>query len=199
MAVTSDDYRNALLALLPRGPAWSTEADAFVGQLLNVLADASLAIDQRASTLLDEADPRSTLEMLSDYERVYDVPGQCGRPGVSREERRAMVLAKMVSIGGQSPNYYVGLAKALGYDVSVSEFSPFKAGRSAAGDDLTNENWLHRWLIVAPETAVFDFKAGASVAGDPVRAWGQLGLECPIRKLAPAHTQVFFSYGGVNA
>jgi uncharacterized protein YmfQ (DUF2313 family) len=149
----------------------------------------------RAAQLLEEADPRTTLELLPDWERVAGLPDACAPLAATVQERRGAVVARLSGIGGQSAAFYIGLAKSLGYDVTVSAYQPFRAGISMAGDELTNEPWVHSWLVRAPETTTFDFKAGVSCASEPVRNWGAAPLECLIGKFKPAHTAVNFAYG----
>lgn len=70
MAMTADDYRTALQALLPRGAAWTRSPEAVLMRVLAACAEEPERVDERADDLLDEADPRATLELLSDWERV---------------------------------------------------------------------------------------------------------------------------------
>jgi len=149
----------------------------------------------RADHVLTEADPRTTSELLSDWERVLGLPDACAPLSATVQERRNAVVARLTSIGGQRAAYYIGLAKPLGYAVTISDYRPFRAGRSCAGDELTNEPWIHWWMVRAPETTTFDFKAGVSCAGEPVRSWGAAPLECLIKRFKPAHTDVIFAYG----
>lgn len=155
-------------------------------------------LDQVAAmvgALLDEADPGATNQLLTDWERVAGLPGDCGTLGETLQQRRRAVVAQLTSLGGQSKQYFIELASTLGYQVTISEYRPFLAGISQAGDELSNGDWKYRWMVRAPEVTTFDFKAGLSVAGEPLRAWGVEGLECPIRTRKPAHTEVTFTYG----
>lgn len=194
--MTADDYTQQLQALLPEGAAWPRDADAVLTKLLAGLAEELARVDSRAEDLLRESDPRRTAELLTDWERVVALPGPCDALAPTLQERRNQLVAKLTSIGGQSRAYFIGLAAALGYEITIIEFNPFRAGFSHAGDFLTNDTWLHWWMVNAPATTVVHFRAGESAAGEPLASWGEERLECPIRDQKPAHTGVAFSYGG---
>lgn len=196
MALTAADYQAQLAALLPGGFAWPREADAVLARLLLAWADELARVDGRAADLLDEAAPRTTAELLADWERVAGLPDSCvAAQGISQTtgQRRAALVAKITSAGGQSVAYFVALAASLGYAITISEFSPFVAG-SVAGASLTNGAWAYAWTVNAPLTSISEFTAGSASAGDPLRAWGNELLECVLSRLAPAHTHALFAY-----
>lgn len=194
--LTPDQYRELLAALTVRGQALPTEPDSNWQLLLHALAEEYARLDGRLHDLVKEGNPESANELLTDWERLLDLPGPCDTLPETIQERRLAAHGKLIRVGGASPAYFIELAESLGYDVTITEYRPFRAGFSTAGDSLTNEGWLHHWMVEAAETAVVNFSAGQSVAGEPVRSWGEDQLECPIEHLKPAHTVVNFSYGG---
>lgn len=197
MALTAADYLAQLQALLPQGFAWPRQADAALTKLLLAWADEMARIDGRAADLVEEADPRTTAELLADWERVAGLPDPCvAALGISQTtaQRRAALVAKLTTIGGQSAAYYIALAASLGYTITVTEFNPFQAG-SDAGDALTNDGWRFVWQVNAPAANIVEFAAGRSSAGEPLRSWDNELLECVINRLRPAHTHVLFAYG----
>lgn len=195
--MTATDYLAQLQALLPQGFAWPREADAALTKLLLAWADELARVDGRAADLIEEADPRTTAELLADWERVAGLPDPCVEALAGTQttaQRRAALVAKLTTIGGQSAAYYIALAASLGYTITVTEFRPFVAG-SVAGDALTNDEWIFAWQVNAPAESIVAFAAGRSCAGEPLRAWGNELLECVINRLRPAHTHVLFAYG----
>jgi uncharacterized protein YmfQ (DUF2313 family) len=104
------------------------------------------------------------------------------------------VIYRLLEEGGQSPAYFEALAADLGYQVTVSEFRPFRAGRGRAGEPVYGTDWAHAWQVYCGATAITSFRAGASCAGEPLRNWGNEMLECAISSRAPAHTHVIFTY-----
>lgn len=196
MARTAADYREHLKALLPPGQAFPREPGTDMEKLLAGMAQELARIDSRGEALISEANPQTTAEMLTDWERVAGLPDKCsGSLEETLQGRRQALLAKLASTGGQSPQYFIDLAAALGYIVTITEFRPFRAGMSQAGDALTNGAWVYTWQVNAPAVSAIPFRAGQSNAGEPLRAWGNDALECKINQLKPAHTIALFAYG----
>ena len=131
---------------------------------------------------------------LADWERVLGLPDTCaGGYGQTQAERIAAALSKMRQRGGQSRAYFIGVAKALGYEITIEEHSVFVCG-STCGQALYNESWRFVWTVRAPATTVRPFTC-RSACGDPLASWGNKLLECVINRLKPAHTYVIFAYG----
>lgn len=193
---TAAEYREQLKALLPPGQAFPRDPGTTLHDLLDGMSIELARLDGRASALPQEANPASSLELLSDWERVAGLPDKCsGALEETLQGRRNALLAKLTSTGGQSVGYFIDLAATLGYTVTIEEFRPFRAGMSVAGDALTNGPWVHTWLIRAPEVSVTEFRAGLSAAGERLRTWGNDTLECKLNQLKPAHTLALFAYG----
>lgn len=193
---TAADYLEQLKMLLPPGQAFPRESGTTLHSLLDGMSIELARVDGRGEALPLEANPSTTSEMLSDWERVAGLPDKCS--GVLEETlqgRKNALLAKLSSTGGQSASYFIELAGLLGYTVTVEEYRPFRAGLSRAGDALTNGDWVFTWLIRAAETSVISFRAGVSAAGERLRTWGNDTLECKINQLKPAHTIALFAYG----
>ena len=195
MARTAEDYRQLLASLLPQGLIWPKDRESNLGKLLAALAEELARIDSRASDLINESDPRTTFELLNEWEAVCGLPEECDYSGTTLAERRAALTAKFTSKGGQRPQDYIDLAAALGYAVSIIEHRPARAGICRAGDPVNSEAWAHCWQVNAPETTVFAARAGACQAGDPLRTWGNEKLECTMQSKKPAHTIALISYG----
>ena len=190
-------YLTQIQALLPVGGAWPRDAGATLTSLLTAVADEMARIHNRSADLVEESDPRGAVELIQDWETETGLPDACmAEVATVLQERRAAVHAKLTGRGGQSPAFYIGVAAALGFDITITEFRPFRAGMNAAGDAVRGFNWWHAWRVNAPETTIVSFRAGSSAAGEPLRTWGNELLECAISRLKPAHTIVIFAYGG---
>lgn len=193
---TAAEYREQLKTLLPPGQAFPRDPGTTLHDLLDGMSIELARVDVRASVLPQEANPTTSAELLSDWERVAGLPDKCS--GVLEETlqgRRNALLSKLTSAGGQSAAYFTALAAKLGYDITIEQFRPFRAGRSVAGDALTNGAWIFTWRVRAPEVTVISFRAGRSAAGEALRAWGNDTLECKFNQLKPAHTILLFAYG----
>ncbi|CAN5489168.1 DUF2313 domain-containing protein [soil metagenome] len=200
-------YLDQLQQLLPNGPAWPRDRDADLTRLLDAFAQEFGRLDARTARLIEEADPRTTLELLSDWERVAGLPDACtGQISVTIPERRAAIVSKITARGGQSPAYLTALAASLGYQVAIEEFRPMRAG-CRAGDRCHSVDWAFAFRVdVLPPrdvpggefttASVSDtrFRAGAGRAGDRLRSFGSTALECVIGRAKPAHTVAIFAY-----
>ena len=195
MGIDAEGYLAQLQALLPPGSAWTRDPDAELTKLLRALAEELARVDGRVEDVLAEADPRTSLELLEDWERVTGIPEPCAVAASNLAERRGAVWAKLIATGGQHRQYYIDLAAALSVDVTIFEFLPFRAGYSSPSDMLANpDGWRHMWQVNCPETIINTFQAGQNSAGDPLRWWGNEALECAITLRKPAHTEVLFAY-----
>lgn len=193
---TAAEYLEQLQTLLPPGQAFPRDAGTTLHSLLDGMSIELARADSRGEALPLEANPGTTNELLGDWERVAGLPDKCA--GVLEETlqgRRNALISKLSSTGGQSEAYFIGVAAALGYQVTVEEFRPFRAGLSVAGDTISNGPWVFTWRIHAPSVTIIPFRAGQSAAGEPLRSWGNDTLECKLNQLAPAHTILLFAYG----
>jgi uncharacterized protein YmfQ (DUF2313 family) len=185
-----------LQSLLPPGAAWSRAPDAALTRLLNVIAGEFARLDALAEAALAEADPRTTSALIAEWEAMAALPDSCSADELTGlVARRAALLQRVTSRGGQSRAYFMELAAALGYTITITEFRPFTVGKSTVGEALTNGAWQSTWQVNAPLTTIRGFTVGQSAVGDPLRSWGNQVLECAIRRANPAHTLVLFKYG----
>jgi uncharacterized protein YmfQ (DUF2313 family) len=192
---TAEDYAQLLADLLPRGWAWPRDPDTVLMRTFAGLAAEFARIHGRDCDLLTESYPGTALETLTDWERLCGLPDPCVAPPLTTlQERRAAVLARLASRGGQSRAYYIAVAAALGFDITITEFFAFRTGQNRAGDPVNGVAWCYTWRINAAEWTVWSFRAGLSTAGEALRRWGNQRLVCAIEPLKPAHTILQFAY-----
>ncbi|TWA69743.1 uncharacterized protein YmfQ (DUF2313 family) [Azospirillum baldaniorum] len=185
------DYYALLLGLRPTGPAWPTD-----DELLHGVADGLARTHNRALDLMDEADPRTTLEMLAAWERNAGLPDACTGPAVGQAERRTRLVQQLTARGGQSRAFFIALAAAMGFPgCTVTEFPPFSVGSPCSAPLNTAEaGWPHAWRLNAPISAgSYPFTANSG-CDEALAAWGSALLECVIGRAAPAHSAVLFGY-----
>lgn len=168
------------------------------GQRLGVSLDMEGAELDRALAAVPHAigalRPFAYQEWLEDYERLYGLPDACLREGFLYQDRIGFIALALHERAGISIGWLAHYAKLAGYDVTITEFSPFVAG-SRAGEALTNEAWLYAFTVHAAGEIARRFCAGRSVAGEPLADWSEGPLECIITKQKPAHTVALFAYG----
>jgi len=192
MALKTNDYVQQLQGLLPPGPAWPRDLESLVTKLLTAFAAEYARVDQRIEDLLNEADPRTTTQLLSDWERVAGLPDVCTGPLDSIAARRDALVARLTNLGGQSRQYYIDLAAALGYEITITEFRPFTVN-SGVNDPLCSQEWRFVWQVNAAQDTVRRFTVNSGV-DEALASWGNALLECAISRLKPAHTLVQFAY-----
>ncbi|MFO6448908.1 YmfQ family protein [Erythrobacter sp. NE805] len=194
------DHAQMLRQLLPRGAAWDFAPDRTFARLLEALAAELARVDVRAIDLLDEADPRTALETLAEWERVAGLPDACTGAPDNIGERQIALVQKLTGVAGQSRADFIDLAARIGFEIEIVEHRPLRTG-FRVGDRCTDEDWAFAWTVVVqpfdgagpPRPAIAHFKVGDPV-GTRVRGFGSLDLECVIRRAAPAHTVVIFAY-----
>lgn len=185
-------YRDQLIALQPPGAALPTAPGSTWAQLLHGLADELARVDARAGSLVTESDPRSTSELLDDWERVAGLPDACATDEQTTDQRRAALHARVAGIGGQSRQYYVDLAARLGYAVTITEYRPHTVVMDV-DSPLYGKDWAHAWSVNAVQDTVTVHTVNGAV-DDALATWGNARLECAIRAVAPAHSIVLFVY-----
>ncbi|BAO88907.1 YmfQ family protein [Caballeronia cordobensis] len=194
MALTADDYRGLLQNLLPSGPAWPREPSAFVTRMLDAWAQEFARIDARVDALIEEADPRSTLELLPDWESMLGLPDPCAGESPTLQQRHAAVVAKLVNGGGQSEAFFVEFAQSLGYEISISTFRPARINEARCGDRCYGQDWIFAWSVDLPLTSVVFARINQSTIGEPLANWGNDVIQCQLQDLKPAHTVLLFRY-----
>lgn len=173
-----DDFTAAMANLLPRGRAWPREPDALLMMLLRGLAPTYSRSGAAAAGLIEDTFPATTTDFIVEWEETLGLPDPCTVPAATLAQRRNSVLAKFIASGGSTETYFIAVAAALGFTITITE--------GAAG--------THQWTVHAAATNIVYFRAGIAVAGDPLASWGNSELECRLNMLKPAHTQVLFSY-----
>lgn len=172
-------YLQLLQALLPPGLAWTRDEDAELTKLLRGLSVEPGRVEARSEALIEEIDPRTTTELLPDWERVFALPGKCGAPSTV-EGRRQALHAKMLGPGetpASLPNL-AAVASALGYEVTIREYGldDMLTCVSPCTSALYSRKWMYVWDVTTTSGA------------------NDTQLECQLRDLAPQHTLVRFFY-----
>jgi uncharacterized protein YmfQ (DUF2313 family) len=189
------NYKNMILDLLPNGEAWNKSSDSNLSKLSSGLAWVFERLHQRMQDLVSESDPRLTSEMLGEWEKMVNLPDNCTPGDRTSIERKAQILQRLTFQGGQSAQYYEGLIRSLGFEAEIIEHDAFRAGKSRAGDALTNNSsWRHTWTVKIPGSFSYKFRAGIGRAGEPLEVTRNSTVECIVNRLRPAHTRVIFSF-----
>lgn len=192
-------YLHDLQALLPTGAAWPRDPGTVRHGQLGAAADGLARGHDLAEQLIEEADPRSARELLGDWERVAGLPDPCSAGiATTLQERRAAVVSRLTTTGGQSVAYFACIAAGLGYTVEIDEFRPAVCGRARCGDRANGPHAVrHTWRVRVTEPRVTRARCGASQVGDRLgKITRAEDLECLLRRLKPQHTTLIVSYEG---
>jgi uncharacterized protein YmfQ (DUF2313 family) len=186
-------HADLLKALLPVG-AFDLKGVALAAEL----AAEGQALDRALSVaeqLLSEADPRTTAAMLADWERVYGLPDPlitAAGTVQSFQERRLALVVKVTLQGGQSKAFFIALASALGYVITITESVPHSTEFDSQ-DAVSDDQYRYLWYVNAALNSVRDLTAEDDTEM-ATAVWGNALLEAVIKGYKPAHTFVLFAY-----
>ncbi len=186
------DYLAAFLGALPRGRAWPRFVSTILVQVLSGLMPGYVRNNADAIALVADAFPATTVNLLPEWEASLGLPDLCDSDPETLARRQQNLAARFAAGGGQSIAYFTGVAAALGYSITITEFAPFRFGGTMA-QPLYGDGWAHVWQVAAPAFAQTPLRFGACM-NEPFETWGNTALQCTLRRLAPAHTTVIFSY-----
>ncbi len=192
----ASDFLTALQNLMPRGLAWPRDPTSVMAQVMAGLCPTWARHTQHNNDLLVDAFPATTVQLLPEWEAALGLPDPCAGPAPNLQLRQAQVLARFAGSGGQSVPYIVSYAAALGYAITVSEFTPFHVGQQSMGDPLGTQDWAFSWTANAPSITTTMFRAGQSAANEALETWGNTVLGCELLLIKPAHTVMTLSFVG---
>ncbi len=176
---TGEDYAVAMQGLLPQGQAWPRAWDGVLMTVVRGLTRIWGDFELRASHLLeDESDPRTTIELLPDWERNWGLPDPCYSSPLSVGERQNALVTRMTLEGAQSREFFIEAAANIGYAITITEYRPFMVGMDGCGDcrqygaagapdPLMRNEWGQ---------PIMDARGDRPVAEGELSAWPNYGL-----------------------
>lgn len=198
MSESSSSYLQQLKALLPRGALWQgmSEEGKLFGELLSAIANEFARVDASNAAIIDEVDPRTTYQLLAEWEGFAGLPGEClANLERTLQERRDTLLERLTDTGGCSRAYIIARAAELGHAITITETVVSISGELQAGDELSAAmSDIYYWQVNVPVENTYAFVSGVSEAGDELGYWQPIRLECLLELLKPAHTQIIWNY-----
>lgn len=197
MSRSENQVLDELLSELPPGWIWRRDRDSVIAALLTPLAGGIADVEALAEAMLEEVDPRDASACLTDFERVLG-PDPCGRDTstMSLGARRQLAHQRWTGRGGASRAYFIGLAAKRGVAITITENRVSYAGEMVCGDEIVETPEQFIWTVHLTDlTEESLFEAGEGQAGDRLYDLTISDIECDIRRLKPAHTEVVFDYG----
>lgn len=175
MGMTAADYTGMLRALLPPGAAWNMEAGDTRLDMLAALAEEFARLDARADELLIEADPRTSTELLPEWEAFLGLTASG-----TVAERQGAVVALLIAQREQTAAFYIELAAAMGIPITITkDWVAFRVGASGAGNLVGGGEWEFIWTVHAPAATSVEARAA---------------MEALFRKFKQSHSIVHFIY-----
>lgn len=192
MALKSQEYQRLLLDLLPRGLAWPKEALTTTALFFRAFAEALCAFESRVKGLIDEADPRTTTELINEWEADWGLPAKCTGQLSTLEERRAALTNRVVGMEDQSRQTWIEYAARIGYVITITEYA---AGDTVPGrPDIPPADAAFAVQINAPLTSYRQRQMGEEMGG-AFASWGDNSLlECAMQEIVSSHLILLFSY-----
>lgn len=202
MGVTAKEYVGMLKELLPPGPAWPRGDSTSLYALMFEVWGAELArVDSRARALVTEADPRVAIETFPDWLDEWGLPDECilAWSEANDSTLRNLLLWKIKTVGSLNWKYFVDLAGFFGYIVTIDEFFKHTV-RSRVSDVLASERWPHTWRVnvLSAQGAAMTYHDVKGDAKEPLAWWGDLLIECLIKRYTPAHTTLYIAYNATK-
>ena len=187
------DYQQAMLRLLPTGRVWRRDPASTLSAVMLALAPTYTRNTAAAAQVLIDASPATTQNLLVEWENSLGLPDPCTAPNPSIEQRQAAVRAKFGARGGLTTTYFLTLAAALGFTITITEFAPF-AVDMPCDEPLLEPEWAFIWQVNAPQITTFYFSVEESSVDDPLETYDAGELVCRITQDAPAGTLVLFVF-----
>jgi len=199
MRRTATDYLRSLQSLLPQGYAWNRDIDSGLGEFLQGQAEEFARVDGRSADLLIERDTRLASELLIDHELDLGLPDECSPETQTIQERRLAAHSRLIALGQQNPAYYIELAAAYGWTVTITEYSAFICGIHGMEDACGDSDNFFYWkvTITIGGGAIVYFVCGSSECGDYLSFLGDVDdMICVFNKYKPVHTRILWDFDG---
>ncbi|GGF56793.1 hypothetical protein GCM10007301_15600 [Azorhizobium oxalatiphilum] len=193
-----DDLLPGGLALWPRGAAWGSpdgaarDTGSVLANFTRVLLGPFRDLYARAFGITLESRVLTLENSLADWEADYGLPDACS-PTDSLSGRRRTLLSRVRSVATITPQDFVRLAQAEGFDIVIEEPATFECGFSECGGEHTLGDPIQEvyWIVHIYDLAIDYFTCGESECGhDPLfETVGVERLQCLFGRLFPAWTQ----------
>ncbi len=185
-----------MLGLSPIG--YSRDPASVWGKQLLAPATEGSLIEQMGEVLHHEIDPRASIYLLPEWQAEFGAdPYGVDTSNMITPQLQSYLYQRLINRGGQSRGFYSDLAASLGVPIGITEFTVTRYDQAVYDDGVYVEPPAQfQWLVTLPATqttvGVYDDlrydEASETIAQSPIQSI--------LSALAPAHTQVIFSYTG---
>lgn len=194
MGFPASSYLKQFMALLPPGRAWTRSLGSKLIELLTGFSSEPARVDAYMESIIREKDSRFTDKLLPEFEEDYGLPDECSNVDANKDTRRGDLRSRFLAIGRMDKQHYIDLAFELGFNITITEFTPFWSGVSVSGEACGDQKVLFFWQVnVSTSSELIIFRCGSGRSGDSLQsAPGISDLICFLTKRKPAWTHILF-------
>lgn len=176
MSRPAEAYQQQLDALLPPGIVWDAlRSDALLQGVLLAWADELARVETSDESLLDEADPNTTDQLLAEWEAFASLPDSCSPGDQTLQQRRAALAIRLAGQAPVSRPDLIAAAAAMGITITITEYHASRYGEPYGGL-YGGIDWQFTWEVAIPGPGP------------------ETLLECMVSRYAPAGFIVRFNY-----
>lgn len=193
--MTSEDYQQALMRLLPQGLAWSQDINGPLAKLLLALGDGYARADEQSEMLAEvESMPKTARTLLDNWESFLGLP-DCGSLADTIEQREAAAQAKFTMAASLNLHFYEELAAQHGYDITITQLWPHHCRRRCTARLIPRS--VRFTALVTINTYVESRRfTCVDDCMTPLMIYESGELECLFDKYGPAHETFIYIYNG---
>lgn len=171
------DYAAAARGLLPRGRAWPQDSGTVQEAARLAIGKTFERSDGAANMLIETSLPGTLTPLLPEWEATLGLPDPCAGAAPTFAQRCDQVRGRFVNAGGQSRQHFIDFAAALGFEITITNYAPFRVGLSPAGNAVAGDEVTFVWGVTI-----------VSITGDlPVDV-----LKCELEAVQPAEGTLIF-------
>lgn len=125
MAHSDKQYRDAVLSMLPHGPAWNRSPESVMYQFMWAIGACMAVLENDLSRIATETRMTLTNDLLPEWEIDYGIVPDST---LSNDVRRANLLQKTQKKQWPSISGLIDLAAKVGYEIKIVQHLPFCCG-----------------------------------------------------------------------
>ncbi|MGN0896370.1 MAG: hypothetical protein ACI4NC_06350 [Succinivibrio sp.] len=196
LGYTATDYYQALLGLLPKGPAWDTDDD-FFHAMLEIASLEFARIDNDILMLWNESDARYMSYTADDWYHQWGIPDEClsALSDIQEWQYKQLLVSKISTLGMSFLELVKLVSTAIGYDNVDVKTVDIHDCNSTVDARLYGVAWAQSFYSVTVDETPVDYFITTDTANIPLARWGNELYECLIKSLSPCFSNVIFQYG----
>ena len=186
-----DDFRYALLGLMPRGFAWFLGENGNWWRLFSAFAAVVYVVYDLFRDVVKNMSPATTTA-YAEWERELGVPLK-GLEADTDDERLDEIYRVARKLPSDTIPYFKSIAALFGREVKIYEYwkNPEKFEDVDFGDDDPNFYWIVEQTSVDED---WRFYTCNDTCDDYLSWWWNSALESYFEIVKPAHTKVLYTY-----